>query len=97
MFKRFSIPVLTTILAFALAVIYFGFWQSVAGLVALVILFRIAPFVKRPIVIVWEFIEYIVFAEARFVFNRKALHQPTDNPLIRILQFDLERLFKRQK
>lgn len=91
--KKINLGSLVILLLVVLAIIEFGFLKPVAALLFLAILFRLVPILWRGVIILWEFIEFIVFAPYRYVFGNNLNPYP-NNPLTHIFDYDIKKLFR---
>lgn len=91
--NKFKLGTLVLFLLVILSFIYLGVLSTIAIGLLFAILFRIVPILWRGVVIVWQFIEFIIFAPYRYTLGGHTGNYPR-NPLVKLFQFDLSKLFK---
>ena len=87
------LPILVIALLVALSVMYAGFMPTVVMVILVAILIKLLKPLQRLIVILWQFIEFIIFAPYRYILGGHTGSYP-NNPLVKLFQFDLTKIFK---
>lgn len=94
MYKLLPVRFLFILFMIVLSAIYLGFLQTLAIILGLAILSSLVPVFKRIVIVLLEFIEFIILSPFKLI-SGDTLRYRTYNPLISLVQADLGKLFKR--